>query len=82
MYSLPRMRLCSAQQPLATSALLLYVSLVGSTVLSLAMQGDGDLAVPERVAVSTASDGSTEAGAAAAEAGAALGAATSVAPDR
>ena len=45
MYSLPRIRLCAAQQPIATSALFAYLGAVVSTVVYLAIQGDGSTAL-------------------------------------
>ena len=68
MYSLPRLRLCTAQQPIATSALLVYLCVVGCTVLYLAMQTEGTDAGPELRAGSSAWNGSAEAAPAAASA--------------
>jgi hypothetical protein len=45
MYALPRIRLCAAQQPIATSALFVYLGAVVSTVVYLAIPGDGSTTV-------------------------------------
>jgi hypothetical protein len=54
MYSLPRIRLCAAQLPIATSALLVYLGVVLSTVVYLAMQGAGAAAVDGTAPVGSA----------------------------